>query len=94
MRRASTVGAYACPSTIRMTTSPGIRRMIEKTITLTSTSVGTASASRRRTYCLMEAYLSSQVNISRYPREKPSWYVKPFTCGACTMYWGSPGRYT
>src|SRR5688572_5048960 len=36
-----------------MTTSPGMKRMIEKTITLTRTSVGIASASRRRTYCLI-----------------------------------------
>src|SRR5262245_38066838 len=38
---------------MRTTTSPGMRRMIAKTITLTSASVGTASARRRRTYCLI-----------------------------------------
>src|SRR5688572_16622991 len=38
---------------MRMTTSPGISRMIENTITLTRISVGTASASRRSTYWRM-----------------------------------------
>src|ERR671923_344228 len=38
---------------MRMTTSPGISRMIANTITLTMTSVGTASTSRRSTYCRM-----------------------------------------
>ena len=48
---------------MRITTSPGMSRMIENTITLTSASVGTASATRRRTYGRI--YRSSEVNINR-----------------------------
>src|SRR6266540_6071417 len=36
---------------MRVTTSPGMSRIIEKTMTLTRKSVGMASATRRRTYC-------------------------------------------
>src|SRR5262245_60096452 len=50
-RRAASVGAYACPSTMRVATSPGMRRSSRKTMMLTRNSVGTASATRRRTYC-------------------------------------------
>src|SRR5688572_2057767 len=38
---------------MRITTSPGMNRMIENTMMLTSSSVGTASATRRSTYCFM-----------------------------------------
>src|SRR5437667_8856565 len=40
------------PLTIRVATSPGISRIMANTMTLTRKSVGTASATRRRTYRL------------------------------------------
>src|SRR5437867_9477664 len=42
---------------MRVTTSPGISRIMAKTMTLTRIRVGTARAMRRRTYCLTGARL-------------------------------------
>src|SRR5204863_4396380 len=52
-RSAASVGAYAWPSTMRVATSPGMRRSSRNTITLTRKSVGTARATRRSTYCFI-----------------------------------------
>src|SRR5262245_11958830 len=56
-RRAASVGAYACPSTIRVATSPGMSRSSRNTMMLTRNRVGTASATRRSTYCFTRALL-------------------------------------
>src|SRR5215470_20443061 len=70
-RRAAKVGAYACPSTMRVATSPGISRSSRNTMMLTRNSVGTASATRRRTYCFTHALLVEPGEEQAHPDPVP-----------------------